>query len=106
MRCSARSDRSSLYRAKEADGRSFRIGKESGSRRKLQRGQEKQTVANYVDIGTSEVSVAVNVQNSFLATAWINLAAGAKADVYVDIVGSGGDAALDPAFGSVVAEFK
>ena len=48
----------------------------------------------------------MNVQNSFLATAWINLAAGAKADVYVDIVGSGGDAALDPAFGSVVAEFK
>ena len=65
-----------------------------------------QTVANYVDIGTSEVSVATNVNNTFLATAWINLAAGAKADVFVDIVGSGGDGALDPAFGSVVAEFK
>jgi hypothetical protein len=65
-----------------------------------------QTVANYADIGTSEVSVATNVQNSFLETEWINLAAGAKADVFVALVGSGGDGALDPAFGAVVAEFK
>jgi hypothetical protein len=65
-----------------------------------------QTVANYADIGTSEVSVATNVQNSFLETEWVNLAAGAKADVFVALVGSGGDGALDPAFGAVVAEFK
>lgn len=65
-----------------------------------------QTVANYIDIGTSEVSVAINVNNTFLATAWKTLAEGAKADVYVDIIGSGGDGVLDPAFGSVVVEFK
>lgn len=65
-----------------------------------------QTVANYSDIGTSEVSVAVNVQNAFLDTGWINIVAGAKADVFIAVLGSGGDGALDPAFGPIVAEFK
>ena len=65
-----------------------------------------QAVADYSDIGTSEVSVAINVQNSYLDTGWINLVAGAKADVFVTLLGSGGDAALDPVFGNVMAEFK
>lgn len=65
-----------------------------------------EAVANYLDIGTSEVSVAVNVTNSYLDTGWVNLAAGAKADVFLALLGSGGDIALDPAFGAVVAEFK
>jgi hypothetical protein len=65
-----------------------------------------QTVANYSDIGASEVSVAINVQNTYLRTSWINLVAGAKADVVVAVVGSGGDGAVDPAFGPVYAEFK
>lgn len=65
-----------------------------------------QTVANYSDIGTSEVSVAINVQNTFLDTGWIDLAAGAKADVFVALVGSGGDGAIDPRFGDIIAEFK
>lgn len=64
------------------------------------------TVGDYSDIGTSEVSVAVNVQNSCLASNWINLAAGAIADVFIAVVGSGGDGALDPIFGSIVAQFK
>jgi len=65
-----------------------------------------QVVANYSDIGTSEVSVAVNVQNSFLDTGWINLAEGAKADVFIAVLGSGGNGVLDPAFGIIAAEFK
>jgi len=65
-----------------------------------------QVVANYSDIGASEVSVAVNVTNTYLETAWINLVAGAKADVFIALLGSGGDGALDPAFGYVHAEFK
>lgn len=63
-------------------------------------------VADYSDIGTSEVSVAVNTTNSVLATGWINLVAGAKADIYLSVVGSGGDGALDPIFGSISAQFK
>lgn len=65
-----------------------------------------QAVANYSDIGTSEVSVAVNVTNTFLETAWIDLVAGAKADVFLALLGSGGDGALDPAFGQITVEFK
>ena len=65
-----------------------------------------QTVANYADIGSSEVSVAINVQNTYLDTGWINLVAGAKADVFVNVIGSGGDGALDPAFGIITAVFK
>ncbi len=65
-----------------------------------------QVVANYSDIGASEVSVAVNVTNQYLATGWINLVAGAKADVFIAVLGSGGDGVLDPAFGPIVAEFK
>jgi len=64
------------------------------------------TASNYLDIGTSEISVAVNVQNTVLASGWINLAAGAKADVFIAVIGSGGDGALDPKFGNVSAQFK
>ena len=64
------------------------------------------TVASWLDIGTSEVSCAINVQNTVLATAWINLAALAKADVFVTAVCSGGDGVLDPVLGSVSAQFK
>lgn len=65
-----------------------------------------QTVANYLDIGTSEVSVVCTGTNVYLDTGWINLAAAAKADVWVALLGSGGDGAVDPVFGSIVAEFK
>jgi hypothetical protein len=64
------------------------------------------TVGDYSDIGTSEVSVAVNVLNTVLASNWINLATGAKADIFLSLVGSGGDGALDPAFGQIFAQFR
>jgi hypothetical protein len=41
-----------------------------------------------------------------LDTGWINLVAGAKADVFVALVTSGGDGTLDPLFGTVMMEFK
>jgi hypothetical protein len=64
------------------------------------------TVGDYSDIGTSEVSVAVNVQNTVQVSNWINITANAKADVFVCLVGSGGDGALDPVFGNIIAQFK
>jgi len=64
------------------------------------------TVGNWLDIGASEVSVAINVQNSVLATAWIDLVAGAKADVFITPVCSGGDGVLDPVVGNITAQFK
>ena len=64
------------------------------------------TVADYLDIGASEVSIAVNTTNNVLATAWINLVAGSKADIFLCLAGSGGDGTLDPAFGNIFAQFK
>ena len=64
------------------------------------------TPANWLDIGTSEVNCAINVQNTVLASAWINLAASAKADVFICPLMSGGDGALDPVVGSISAQFK
>ena len=64
------------------------------------------TPANWADIGTSEVSCAINVQNTVLATAWINLAALARADVFICPIMSGGDGALDPTVGNVAAQFR
>jgi hypothetical protein len=64
------------------------------------------TVANYSDIGVSEVSVAVNVINTILETSWINLVAGAKADIFLSLTGSGGNGTLDPAFGQISAQFR
>ena len=39
-------------------------------------------------------------------SSWVNLAAGAKADVFVRPYGSGGDGATDPGFSAMVMEFK
>lgn len=65
------------------------------------------TPAGYAAIGTSEVAASpLNVQNAIVASAWIDLVAGAKADVFLALIGSGGDGALDPTFGSIVAQFK
>ena len=66
-----------------------------------------QTVGNWSDIGTAEVSVVCTGTDTFLDTGWINLAAGAKADgIFVALLGSGGNGALDPTFGLIEAEFK
>jgi hypothetical protein len=48
----------------------------------------------------------VNVTNTVLVSNWINLAAGAKADVFITIACSGGDGALDPVFGHIYLQFK
>lgn len=65
-----------------------------------------QTAASYLTIGSSAVSVAVNVTDTYLDSGWINLVAGAQASVFLSIIGSGGNGTLDPQFGHVVAEFK
>lgn len=64
------------------------------------------TAANWVDIGTSEVNCAINVQNAVVVSAWVNLAALAKADVFICPLMSGGDGVLDPIVGNILAQFK
>lgn len=64
------------------------------------------TPANWLDIGASEVSVAINNQNTVTVSSWINIATLAKADVFIAPLMSGGDGALDPVIGNVMAQFK
>ncbi len=64
------------------------------------------TASTYSDIGTSAVEVAVDTTNAVLDTGWINLAAGAKADVMIALLGYGGDGVVDPTFGAISAQFK
>lgn len=64
------------------------------------------TASDYSDIGTSEVSLAADGGIDGLVSAWVNLAAGAKADVWIAVVGTGGDGVVDPTFGAISAEFR
>jgi hypothetical protein len=65
-----------------------------------------QTATSYLDIGTTEVSCAATGTNTYVDSGWINLAAGAKADVFITVTGINGNGTLDPVFGSITAEFK
>lgn len=65
-----------------------------------------QTTTSYTQIGTAAASVTVNVANDYRDSGFQTLVSGAKANVFITIIGSGGDGALDPAFGQIVAEFR
>jgi hypothetical protein len=64
------------------------------------------TESSYLAIGTSEVSVAVDTTNTIITTSWIDLASGAKSDVWVALMGIDGDTTADPVFGNIYAEFR
>ena len=63
------------------------------------------TATDYSDIGTSEVSVSIASSGVVVTTGWVPLADGAKADVWVAVLGSGGDGAIDPTFRLIKAEY-
>jgi hypothetical protein len=63
------------------------------------------TVGQYSAIGASEVSLSVTSTGE-VDSGWVNLAAGAIADVFVALTELGGDATADPALGNVQAYFK
>lgn len=65
------------------------------------------SAANYSDIGTSEVSCSISAAGPTLVkSSWIALASGAKADLVLCVVGSGGDGIVDPQFYDISAEFR
>lgn len=64
------------------------------------------TVGSLSNIGTSEVSCAINTTNTVITSSWIDLASGAIDDVYVAVTGSGGDGILDPQFGTINLQFR
>ena len=59
----------------------------------------------YLD-GAAGPAVAVNVANSTAISPWVTLAPGAKADVFVRVVGIGGDGGTDPSFGNISIQVR
>lgn len=63
------------------------------------------TVGDYADIGTSEVAMLINA-TGVNASGWVDLAAGAKADVFVAMTSIGGDGVADPVVGHLQAQYR
>ncbi len=59
----------------------------------------------YLD-GATGPSCAINVNNTTVVSSWVNLAAGAKADVFLRVVGIGGDGGIDPTFGNISIQVR
>lgn len=60
----------------------------------------------FAALGTSEVGVDISSVGDKVSAAWVDLAAGAKADVWLRVVGSGGNGTADPRFGLLYASFR
>jgi hypothetical protein len=65
-----------------------------------------QTAGDYSAASAEDVSENVNVVNDFLASDWKPLATLAQADVFITVIGTGGNGTIDPQFGQIVAEFR
>lgn len=64
------------------------------------------TASDYLALGTSEIYVAIDTINTVLASAWISITTFAKADVFLAIIGLGGDDSTGPEFGNISAQFR
>lgn len=62
--------------------------------------------AAYAALGTSAIEAAIDTINTAVASAWVPLAALARADVFVAVSTSGGDADVDPAIGTLEVQFR
>lgn len=63
------------------------------------------TVGDYSDIGTSEVACSLT-STGVIDSGWIDLASGAKADVLITMVQTGGNGSASPVLGTVIAYFR
>jgi len=64
------------------------------------------TIADYIDIGTSEVAASLTTAG-VIASAWTPIVAGAQiASCFVTVTQIGGDAVADPVSGSVYVEVR
>mgnify|MGYP001570766547 CR=1 FL=1 len=64
------------------------------------------TASNWTtDLSNPNMMVAVNNQNAMTVSGYQPIAAGALGPVYIALMGTGGDGALDPAFGHIEAHF-
>lgn len=66
-----------------------------------------ETVGNYADISDSPCAVTIDVTNTYLDSGWFDMKSEATSgDVYIAVVGNGGNGVLDPAFGAISVAFQ
>jgi len=61
--------------------------------------------SDYTDIGLTPVSVDINVESTFLQSSWVQIIA-PQNDVFLAIIGSGGDGIISPHFGHISVNFS
>lgn len=68
------------------------------------------TVGSYADLGVSPVSVAIDTVNAFLDSGWVDLNPDVFAtgddDIFVCVIGNGGNGTIDPLFGNISISFR
>jgi hypothetical protein len=65
---------------------------------RLESGGYSTNITDYVTIGTSEVEAPISTASSYQTSGWIDIVAGARAQVLVAVAGIDGDGAADPQF--------
>jgi hypothetical protein len=60
----------------------------------------------WLDLVTGGLSVPITAANTLQVSNFTNLVAGAKADVFLRVVGAGGNGTVDPRFGNVQLQVK
>ena len=63
------------------------------------------TTTDYAALSASEVQL-VQTTTGYLTSAWFDIVAAARADVFLALMGLGGNAAADPTYASLFAEFS
>lgn len=63
-------------------------------------------IGNYLTIGASEVQATIDAASTLTDSGWINLVAGAKADVWIALAGIDGNGTADPIFQHVWIQFR
>ena len=64
------------------------------------------TASDYLLMGATEVECGIASTGTGVDSGWINLVAGAIGDVYVTVLGSGGDGTTDPVIGVQTVFFR
>lgn len=63
-------------------------------------------VSDYADIGETEVSVPIDTANQYLDSGWVVLSPNVnQEDIFLAIIGVGGNGVLDPQFGHISVAF-
>jgi len=64
------------------------------------------TVADYLNIGASDVAATIDVASTWTTSGWQALTAGAIGDRFIAVTGEGGNGSISPTIQKVVVQFR